>query len=488
MPRPCFRAALLVLSFAITACEGVWEATGPQSPLRPEFATVPAKGTPSSLDFATWNIEWFGDTSNGPANETLQLENVRDVILGSAIDIWGFQEVGDSSHWNSLESQLTGYTGFLANESHVTDGPAYYSGFSNTELKVGILYNSSIATLLGARIILTQNDTDFAGRPPMEVKLRVTLNGVTEDIVVIVLHAKCCTDDASWQRRVNASNALKSFLDTTYPTQKVFIIGDFNDDVDTSISVGKASPYQNFVDDAADYVFPTKALSDAGITSTVNYDDMIDHHLTTNEGNATYVANSAEVYRVDQYITNYGTTTSDHYPVLSRYTFGDVVTNNPPTANFTYSCSGLTCNFTDTSTDADGSISSWSWDFGDASTSAAQHPSHTFAAAGSYTVALTVTDNGGATGSKSQTVTVSAPSGITLSAAGRKVKGKSNVDLTWSGASGTNVDVFRDNAKIVTTANDGAHTDVLGRVSGTFTYKVCTAGTTTCSNNASVTF
>jgi hypothetical protein len=43
-------------------------------------------------------------------------------------------------------------------------------------------------------------------------------------------------------------------------------------------------------------------------------------------------------------------------------------------------------------------------------------------------------------------------------------------------------------ANLTTTAADGAHTDSLGKVAGTFTYKVCEAGTTTCSNEASVTF
>jgi hypothetical protein len=122
-------------------------------------------------------------------------------------------------------------------------------------------------------VILTGNDFDFAGRPPMQVTLRVTLNGATEDIIVIVMHPKCCSDTASWQRRVNAASALKAYLDSTFPTQKVWVIGDFNDDVDTSIAPGHASPYANFVGDSARYKFPTKALSDAGVASTVDFPD-----------------------------------------------------------------------------------------------------------------------------------------------------------------------------------------------------------------------
>ena len=83
--------------------------------------------------------------------------------------------------------------------------------------------------------------------------------------------------------------------------------------------------------------------------------------------------------------------------------------NQPPKASFTLSCNGLTCGFTSTSSDPDGTITAYNWTFGDGTSATAQNLSHTYAAAGSYTVALTVTDNQGATGSTSQTVTVTQP-------------------------------------------------------------------------------
>jgi PKD repeat protein len=87
--------------------------------------------------------------------------------------------------------------------------------------------------------------------------------------------------------------------------------------------------------------------------------------------------------------------------------------NNPPTANFTFTTSGLTATFTDSSTDSDGTIASRSWNFGDSGTSTATNPSHTYAAAGTYNVVETVTDNLGATGSKTSAVTI-APESNTL--------------------------------------------------------------------------
>jgi PKD repeat protein len=83
--------------------------------------------------------------------------------------------------------------------------------------------------------------------------------------------------------------------------------------------------------------------------------------------------------------------------------------NALPTASFTSSCTDLTCSFTDLSTDGDGTVVGFQWDFGDGAVAATQNPSHTFASAGTYVVALTVTDDRGATGTFSQSVTVTAP-------------------------------------------------------------------------------
>jgi VCBS repeat-containing protein len=61
------------------------------------------------------------------------------------------------------------------------------------------------------------------------------------------------------------------------------------------------------------------------------------------------------------------------------------------------------------SSDVDGSIASYSWDFGDGNGGTGANPSHTYAAAGTYTAILTVTDDGGATDSDTTSATILAP-------------------------------------------------------------------------------
>ncbi|MBB6248121.1 protease pro-enzyme activation domain-containing protein [Rhodanobacter sp. A1T4] len=98
----------------------------------------------------------------------------------------------------------------------------------------------------------------------------------------------------------------------------------------------------------------------------------------------------------------------------SNISGGGGSTGGTPVANFSDTTSGLTATFTDSSTDSGGTISTHAWTFGDGSTSAVASPSHTYAAAGTYSVTETVTDSvSGTTSSKTASVTVSSSGGGT---------------------------------------------------------------------------
>ena len=103
------------------------------------------------------------------------------------------------------------------------------------------------------------------------------------------------------------------------------------------------------------------------------------------------------------------------------------------------------------------------------------------AVGGDAPVTAVVTDDDGSTNTSSRS-----GGGITLSVKAYKIKGAKYAELTWSGATSTNVDVYADSSWPATTQNDGLYTDGPRDKGRPVTYKVCEAGTWTCSNEVSV--
>lgn len=91
---------------------------------------------------------------------------------------------------------------------------------------------------------------------------------------------------------------------------------------------------------------------------------------------------------------------------------GSAPSNTSPVAAFVKSISNLIVTFNGSSSnDADGSIVSYLWNFGDSITATGPTATHTYASPGTYSVSLTVTDNQGATNTSTQSVTVASSGG-----------------------------------------------------------------------------
>ena len=112
------------------------------------------------------------------------------------------------------------------------------------------------------------------------------------------------------------------------------------------------------------------------------------------------------------------------------------VPNEVPVAGFSFTPSDLSVAFDGSlSTDSDGTVVGWAWQFGDGETATTQKPSHVYAEAGSYQVKLTVTDDDGGTDSITKSVTVIGPASLAADNFERTVAngwGTADVGGTWS--------------------------------------------------------
>lgn len=273
-------------------------------------AQIPSLNSPTRLDVAQWNIEWFGDPTNGPSNEVTQLNNATQLISGLDLDLMSLCEISDSIYWQKLLSSLPEYSGTI-------------SSWSQTQ-KTALIYKKKQFNLIYSKHILSQYGTDFAsGRLPLEVALETTFNGKKDTLYVWVIHFKANIGTTSqksdaYNRRYNSSVYLKNYVNQYFRNKKGLIMGDWNDDFDKSIYNNNTSPFVNWRDDAS-YLVPTYQLSLKGQRTTASYTDAIDH-IAVSPGLKNYwVKDSVFAFYANAYIGSFSTNTSDHFPVFTRF-------------------------------------------------------------------------------------------------------------------------------------------------------------------------
>jgi endonuclease/exonuclease/phosphatase family metal-dependent hydrolase len=270
---------------------------------------VPPVGTPTTFDVATWNVERFNDGGGS------QFDNVLAVIEGAEVDLWALQEINELFRFSDLLLALGDEW-----DGEWTDGTG--------SLGYGYVYRTDLVQELEAVTVLDGFSSAFAQRPPLLLRADLTLPDTTvSDVHFVNVHAKCCGDQASYNRRVAASNALKDYVDGLLDADTpVLVLGDLNDELRTSIA-GGASPYQNFRDDADDYTFASFPLDLANVPTFCNNQSCtagstLDHVLYTRPLGTSYEAGSTRRYdALLDAIPQYVNTTSDHLPVYARFDF-----------------------------------------------------------------------------------------------------------------------------------------------------------------------
>jgi len=152
--------------------------------------------------------------------------------------------------------------------------------------------------------------------------------------------------------------------------------------------------------------------SGAQYVLTANYSDGNSTEVTGFAGwgeNSSYASiDSNGYFTASSVVSNQSLTITASYEGQSdthNVTIENIATNNPPAVDFKYWTRWKIVAFTNRSTDSDGTIVSWFWDFGDGKYSRRQNPWHRYARYGNYSVTLTVTDNEGVSNSISKMVT-----------------------------------------------------------------------------------
>jgi len=267
-----------------------------------------------TLDVVTWNIEWFGSASQDPSDDNLQLQNVITVVETIDADIYALQEIANPTKFNELVAGLEGYGGVLAN-------------YSQTQETAYLFKRSSIDSLSG--VTLSSSDgftqTNWAnGRYPLFFRFNANINGEQQEIYAFNIHAKAFGDQSSYNQRLNASIELKEYLDRNYATDNVLLLGDYNDEIVSSTFNQNPSPYKNF-DDDNEYTIISKNLESDGFASQSG-GSFLDHITFTSELSDEYFTGTERVEN-PSYVGSYLSTTSDHYPVWTRFKFGLITSN-----------------------------------------------------------------------------------------------------------------------------------------------------------------
>lgn len=265
-----------------------------------------------TFEVATWNINWFGSASNGPDDDAEQMANVATVITEVDADLYAFQEISNTAAFADLIAGLDGYGGFTAD-------------FSQTQKTAFVFKRTTIDSLDSGMITSGMTQSNWAnGRYPLFFRFNATVEGESREIYAYNIHAKAFDDLSSYNQRVNASAELKQYLDSEREADNIIFLGDYNDTIEGSITSGQDSPYDNF-DEDEEYTILTKSLEERGFASQAS-GSFIDHITVTSELMDEYIVQTERVENTT-YIGSYLSSTSDHYPIWTRFQFTTLVSN-----------------------------------------------------------------------------------------------------------------------------------------------------------------
>ncbi|WP_413663154.1 ExeM/NucH family extracellular endonuclease [Microbulbifer sp. CNSA002] len=409
--------------------------------LRENDPQLPGKG---SLKIASFNVlNYFnGDgygggfpTSRGADTEDeflRQRHKIISAILGLDADVVGLMEIENDGYGSesAIQDLINGLNAATGSENYQFINPDL-TQLGTDEITVGLIYRSDRVMPVGAAATTDSYPFDDGNRQPLLQAFAELSSG--EELAVVVNHFKSkgsCPEDGSlnddlgdgqgcWNSlRTEAADALVSWIDSD-PTgsgnDRVLVLGDLNSYArENPISTLKDAGYADLLEvfgegEAYSYVYSGEsgyldhALASESLAPLVT--GAADWHINADEPRVLdYNIENKTDEQVESFYSTDAFRASDHDPLVVELDLG--ADNQEPVAGFEWGVEGFEVNYFDSSVDTDGTIVSWAWDFGDGTTSTEQNPSHSYDAAGTYSVILQVEDDRGAISTVEQLVPV----------------------------------------------------------------------------------
>ena len=258
---------------------------------------VPSYDTEDGIEIITWNCEFF------PTANDSTIVALSEIINDLDSDIIAFQEIRKAGWFEKLMQYLPAYD--------------YVISLQTSFMDLAIIYKKSLFNFKSHTELFSDNDYNFAGRPPLKVDLEHKKSN--KEFSIINLHMKCC--DSGLKRRKKASQMLYEYVSEFQDHNNFIILGDWNDDLKDNKQEHCFDPFLNddnfyfvnheIVYDSLQASYPKKP-----------YFSFLDHILVTKNLVQLNSINNVITIPIDDYMNGYDiyeAYISDHKPVLLSF-------------------------------------------------------------------------------------------------------------------------------------------------------------------------
>lgn len=259
--------------------------------------SVPSFNTKEGIEIITWNCEFF------PAANDSTINALSEIVKDIDSDIIAFQEIKKAGWFEKLMERLPEYNYVISLQASFMD--------------LAIIYKKDIFEFISHTELFSDNDYNFAGRPPLKLELRDKKTNT--EFSIINLHMKCC--DSGLKRRKKASQMLYDYVSSSETHSNFIVLGDWNDDLKDAPNEHCFTPFLN---DDSYYFVNDQIVWDLDQASYPKYPyySFLDHILVNKSFISTESIINVMTIPIDDYMNGYEiyeAYISDHMPVLLSF-------------------------------------------------------------------------------------------------------------------------------------------------------------------------